>query len=132
MDNGQVVAIKVIQMDKDRDCIRNIQNEVVTMRLCQHSNILPCFSCFSDETDLWIVMPFIVKGSLLGILQHLRSNDRIRPGEGFEVDALNANEFTCRKRSSPTLFVKLPSDCSISPIPGLYIGISYLYWIIHF
>ena len=117
MDNGQVVAIKVIQMDKDRDSIRNIQNEVVTMRLCQHSNILPCFSCFSDETNLWIVMPFIGKGSLLGILQHLRSNDRIHPGEGFDVVILSESELTCRKRSLPTLFAKLLSDCSISPTP---------------
>ena len=116
MDNGQVVAIKVIKMDKDRDSIRNIQNEVVTMRLCHHSNILPCFSCFSDETDLWIVMPFIAKGSLLGILQYLRSNDRIRPGEGFDVDVLSKSKLTCRKRSSPTLFAKLLLGCSISPI----------------
>ena len=73
-------------MDGEHVNVLNIHNEVIVMRLCQHPNILPCFSCFCDATSLWIVTPFVEKGSLLGILQFLRSTDRIHPGEGFQVE----------------------------------------------
>lgn len=85
IDNNQVVAVKVVKLDVQYSNLTSLQNEVITMRLCHHPNIIPCYSCFINGTSLWIVCPYMCKGSFLRILQYLKSSSRIREGEGFEV-----------------------------------------------
>ena len=53
------------------------------MKLCNHVNVLHCYCCFCVQDQLWIVSPFMEKGSLLRILQVLQDTHHIT--EGLDV-----------------------------------------------
>lgn len=63
----------------------DIRKEVLTMKLCNHENVLTCHACFNVGSTLWLVTPLMAKGSFLHILQHLRGHKMIKDGQGLSV-----------------------------------------------
>ncbi len=84
-ENGRDVAIKVLKLENPSINLDDIRKEVLTMRLCSSSNVLSCHCCFNVNASLWIVTPFMSKGSLLRVLQYLRKTGKIKEGQGFDV-----------------------------------------------
>lgn len=83
--NGKTVAIKIISLENASPNLIDIWKEVLSMKLCNHPNVVRCYCCFNKEDQLWIVTPFMSKGSLLRVLQYLRKNDKLERGEGLPV-----------------------------------------------
>lgn len=83
--NNKLVAIKVISLESSSPNIIDIWKEVLSMKLCNHRNVLRCYCCFSIEDQLWIISPLMSKGSLLRILQYLRKTDQLENNEGLPV-----------------------------------------------
>lgn len=53
---------------------RAMQDEIVreaqTMRQQLHSNVLPLYTSFVHEQNLWMVMPYVSSGSVLNIMKY--------------------------------------------------------------
>ena len=49
--------------------INDIRKEINIMSTCNHPNVIKYYVSFSDEADLWLVMPLLDAGSLEDILQ---------------------------------------------------------------
>lgn len=58
------------------------------MKMCNHPNVLPCYCCFSDNAQLWVVMPFMDRGSAFHTLTQLKSSGTIKDGEGIPEDLI--------------------------------------------
>ena len=65
--------------------LEGIRKEVLAMKLCSSENLLVCYCCFNVNSSLWIVTPFMAKGSFLRILQCMRKLGITKEGEGFDV-----------------------------------------------
>ena len=65
--------------------IEAIRKEVLAMKLCACDNLLVCYCCFNVNSSLWIVTPFMAKGSFLRVLQCMRKSGLTKEGEGFSV-----------------------------------------------
>lgn len=85
LDNGAIVAVKVIRLEDISINLEDIRKEVLTLKLCNHENVLTCYCCFNVGCTLWIVTPLMNKGSFLRILQYLKRHHRIQDGQGFDV-----------------------------------------------
>ena len=48
--------------------------EVQTMKLLKHPNILPLYAAFSDDDQLWMVMPYVSGGSASDIMRRTAPN----------------------------------------------------------
>ncbi|KAK8820984.1 protein kinase [Blastocystis sp. ATCC 50177/Nand II] len=83
-DNNRDVAVKVLKLENPSINLDDIRKEVLTMRLCSSDNVLSCHCCFNVNASLWIVTPFMSKGSLLRVLQYLRKTGRIKEGQGLD------------------------------------------------
>ena len=46
----------------------NIRQELALQKTCHHSNIMTVGDCFNWKDKLWIVMEYMEKGSLFGIV----------------------------------------------------------------
>ena len=46
-----------------------IVREAQTMRQLLHPNVLPLYSSFVHTQNLWMVMPYVMHGSLLNIMK---------------------------------------------------------------
>jgi serine/threonine protein kinase len=68
----QYVAVKVLNLDHIDSDLQEIRMEVQSMRLCLHPNILFCHTAFLVQTQLWVVTPFMNKGSSVSCLQQAR------------------------------------------------------------
>ena len=44
--------------------------EAQTMRQQLHSNVLPLYTSFVHEQNLWMVMPYVSSGSVLNIMKY--------------------------------------------------------------
>ena len=65
------VAIKVMEMEMDDSKIT--QAEVLTMKSCNHLNVLNLFACFtSSDSKLYLVMPYMDRGSALHVMKKLK------------------------------------------------------------
>mmetsp|Transcript_4373 Transcript_4373/g.4837 ORF Transcript_4373/g.4837 Transcript_4373/m.4837 type:complete len:512 (-) Transcript_4373:288-1823(-) len=69
---GTAVAVKVLNLDKVDSNLDEIRKEVQLMRLSLHPNILTCHTAFLSNKDLWVVTPFMDKGSAVQTLQYAR------------------------------------------------------------
>ena len=69
-----VVAIKVLNLDHVDSDLQEIRMEVQLMRLSLHPNILFCYTAFLEQTQLWVVTPFMNKGSSVSCLQQARQS----------------------------------------------------------
>ena len=65
---NRIVAIKVLSLENASSNISDLWKEVSSMKLCNHVNVLHCYCCFCVQDQLWIISPFMEKGSLLRIL----------------------------------------------------------------
>ncbi|KAK9277605.1 hypothetical protein L1049_007150 [Liquidambar formosana] len=74
---NEIVAIKVLDLEKCNNDLDGIRREVQTMSLIDHSNLLRAHCSFTADRSLWVVMPYMAGGSCLHIMKSAYS-------EGFE------------------------------------------------
>lgn len=74
----QYVAVKVLNLDHVDSDLQEIRKEVQLMRLSLHPNILYCHTAFLEQTQLWVVTPFMNKGSSVSCLLQARRSLKIR------------------------------------------------------
>ena len=83
--NNRIVAIKILALENAMTNISDLWKEVISMKMCNHPNILRCYCCFCVQDRLWIVTPYMEKGSLLRVLQYQKEQGMIDGAEGFDV-----------------------------------------------
>ncbi|XP_077238222.1 uncharacterized protein LOC143879626 [Tasmannia lanceolata] len=67
--NNEVVAIKILDFERDRSDLSNISREAHTLILVDHPNVVKAHCSFVNDHSLWIVMPFMAGGSCFHILK---------------------------------------------------------------
>ncbi|KAK9280799.1 hypothetical protein L1049_003688 [Liquidambar formosana] len=65
----EIVAIKILDFERDNSDLNNISREAQTMILVDHPNVLKSHCSFVSDHNLWVVMPFMAGGSCLHILK---------------------------------------------------------------
>uniref|UniRef100_M4E3Y0 Protein kinase domain-containing protein n=1 Tax=Brassica campestris TaxID=3711 RepID=M4E3Y0_BRACM len=66
---NEVVAIKVLDLEKCNNDLDGIRREVQTMSLISHPNVLQAHCSFTARHQLWVVMPYMAAGSCLHIIK---------------------------------------------------------------
>lgn len=66
---NEIVAIKVLDLEKCNNDLDGIRREVQTMSLIDHPNLLRAHCSFTAGHSLWVVMPFMSGGSCLHIMK---------------------------------------------------------------
>ncbi|XVF87022.1 hypothetical protein PTKIN_Ptkin18bG0087100 [Pterospermum kingtungense] len=66
---NEVVAIKILDFERDNCDLNNISREAQTMVLVDHPNVLRSHCSFVSDHNLWVVMPYMAGGSCLHILK---------------------------------------------------------------
>jgi hypothetical protein len=70
-DNGEEVAIKVIDLDLFNTNWDEIRREILIMSQLQHPNVVRLKTAFVDGQDLWIVMSLMTAGSCASVMKEL-------------------------------------------------------------
>ncbi|KAL9323311.1 hypothetical protein ACSQ67_008168 [Phaseolus vulgaris] len=66
---NEIVAIKVLDLEKCNNDLDGIRREVQTMSLIDHPNLLQAHCSFTAGHNLWVVMPYMAGGSCLHIMK---------------------------------------------------------------
>ncbi|XP_010429864.1 PREDICTED: STE20/SPS1-related proline-alanine-rich protein kinase-like isoform X2 [Camelina sativa] len=66
---NEVVAIKILDFERDNCDLNNISREAQTMMLVDHPNVLKSHCSFVSDHNLWVIMPYMAGGSCLHILK---------------------------------------------------------------
>ncbi|KAL6139601.1 hypothetical protein ACLB2K_057905 [Fragaria x ananassa] len=66
---NEIVAIKVLDLEKCNNDLDGIRREVHTMTLINHQNLLRAHCSFTAGHSLWVVMPYMAGGSCLHIMK---------------------------------------------------------------
>ncbi|RWR91319.1 serine/threonine-protein kinase OSR1 isoform X2 [Cinnamomum micranthum f. kanehirae] len=66
---NEVVAIKILDFERNNSDLSNICREAQTMILVDHPNVLKAHCSFVNDHSLWVVMPYMAGGSCLHILK---------------------------------------------------------------
>ncbi|XP_022939013.1 serine/threonine-protein kinase BLUS1-like isoform X2 [Cucurbita moschata] len=66
---NEIVAIKVLDLEKCNNDLDGIRREVQTMTLIDHPNLLRAHCSFTAGHYLWVVMPYMSGGSCLHIMK---------------------------------------------------------------
>ncbi|XP_042499551.1 serine/threonine-protein kinase fray2-like [Macadamia integrifolia] len=66
---NEIVAIKVLDLERCNNDLDGIRREVQTMSLIDHPNLLGAHCSFPNGRDLWLVMPYMSGGSCLHIMK---------------------------------------------------------------
>ncbi|RZC10335.1 Serine/threonine-protein kinase fray2 isoform C [Glycine soja] len=66
---NEIVAIKVLDLEKCNNDLDGIRREVQTMNLIDHPNVLRAHCSFTAGHNLWVVMPYMAGGSCLHIMK---------------------------------------------------------------
>ncbi|KAL3835450.1 hypothetical protein ACJIZ3_010186 [Penstemon smallii] len=66
---NEVVAVKILDCERDNIDLNNISRESQTMNLVDHPNVLKSHCSFVSDHTLWVVMPYMAGGSCLHILK---------------------------------------------------------------
>ncbi|KAI5660367.1 hypothetical protein M9H77_29160 [Catharanthus roseus] len=66
---NEIVAIKILDFERDNCDLNNISREAQTMVLVDHPNVLKSHCSFVSDHNLWVVMPYMAGGSCLHILK---------------------------------------------------------------
>ncbi|KAF8399707.1 hypothetical protein HHK36_015577 [Tetracentron sinense] len=66
---NEIVAIKVLDLEKCNNDLDGIRREVQTMSLIDHPNVLRAHCSFTAGHSLWVVMPYMAGGSCLHIMK---------------------------------------------------------------
>lgn len=61
--SGHNVAIRQVDLDKGGVDVTALQNEIVLCRQKQHDNILPYYTSFVHNNEVWTIMPLMAYGS---------------------------------------------------------------------
>jgi serine/threonine-protein kinase OSR1/STK39 len=77
---GTDVAIKIMDLEGINSSIEDVMQEVFTMRLSSHPNVLACYCSFVDGDKLWLVTQLMDKGSCLRVM-HLAKSHGMGDGE---------------------------------------------------
>eukprot|EP00884_Botryococcus_braunii_P013203 jgi/Botrbrau1/21884/Bobra.0249s0013.1 len=67
---GEIVAVKLIDLENVNTNLEEIQRETHLMRLQHHPNVLQLYCAFVSGQKLWIVMPYVSGGSVLNIMKY--------------------------------------------------------------
>ncbi|CAK9134225.1 unnamed protein product [Ilex paraguariensis] len=65
----EIVAIKILDFERDHCDLNHIFREVQLMTLVDHPNVLKSHCSFVSDHNLWVVMPYMDGGSCLHILK---------------------------------------------------------------
>eukprot|EP00775_Hariotina_reticulata_P002777 gene2777-3070_t len=68
--DGEVVAVKKMNLERVSMTLDEIIHEAQTMRSYHHPNVLPLHTSFVHGQDLWMVTPFMSGGSILHIMKY--------------------------------------------------------------
>uniref|UniRef100_A0A7N0TYY8 Protein kinase domain-containing protein n=2 Tax=Kalanchoe fedtschenkoi TaxID=63787 RepID=A0A7N0TYY8_KALFE len=66
---NEIVAIKILDFERENCDLNNISREAQTMLLVDHPNVLKAHCSFVTGHNLWVVMPYMAGGSCLHILK---------------------------------------------------------------
>ncbi|KAA8548109.1 hypothetical protein F0562_004630 [Nyssa sinensis] len=66
---NEIVAIKVLDLERCNNDLDGIRREVQTMCLINHPNVLQAHCSFTTGHNLWVVMPYMAGGSCLHIMK---------------------------------------------------------------
>lgn len=66
---NEVVAVKILDFERDNSDLNNISREAQTMVLVDHPNVLKSHCSFVSDHNLWVIMPYMAGGSCLHILK---------------------------------------------------------------
>ncbi|XP_065873562.1 uncharacterized protein [Euphorbia lathyris] len=66
---NEIVAIKILDLERFNNDLENVRREVHTMGLINHPNLLRAHCSFIGDRSLWIVMPFMAGGSCFHIMK---------------------------------------------------------------
>ncbi|XP_039035550.1 serine/threonine-protein kinase BLUS1-like isoform X3 [Hibiscus syriacus] len=66
---NEIVAIKVLDLERCNNDLDGIRREVQTMSLIDHPNLLRAHCSFASGHNLWVVMPYMAGGSCLHIMK---------------------------------------------------------------
>ncbi|GAB2278096.1 hypothetical protein Dimus_012793 [Dionaea muscipula] len=66
---NEIVAIKVLDLERCNNDLDGIRREVHTMSLIHHPNVLRAYCSFAAGHNLWVVMPYMAGGSCLHIMK---------------------------------------------------------------
>lgn len=66
---NEIVAIKVLDLERCNNDLGGIHREVRTMSLIHHPHLLRSHCSFSSGHNLWVVMPYMAAGSCLHIMK---------------------------------------------------------------
>lgn len=66
---NEIVAIKVLDLERCNNDLDGIRREVQTMFLINHPNLLRAHCSFTTDHNLWVVMPYMAGGSCLHIMK---------------------------------------------------------------
>ncbi|KAL9671035.1 hypothetical protein QQ045_008598 [Rhodiola kirilowii] len=66
---NEVVAIKILDFERENCDLKNVSREAQTMLLVDHPNVLKAHCSFVNDHNLWVVMPYMAGGSCLHILK---------------------------------------------------------------
>ncbi|OWM70657.1 hypothetical protein CDL15_Pgr014330 [Punica granatum] len=66
---NEIVAIKVLDLEKCNNDLDGIRQEVQTMNLISHPNLLKSLCSFTNGHNLWVVMPYMAGGSCMHIMK---------------------------------------------------------------
>ncbi|XP_059072749.1 serine/threonine-protein kinase BLUS1 isoform X1 [Cryptomeria japonica] len=66
---NEIVAIKVLDLEKCNSNLDEIRREAQTMSLINHANVLRAHCSFVADKKLWVVMPYMSGGSCLHIMK---------------------------------------------------------------
>ncbi|KAG1667649.1 hypothetical protein FOA52_004676 [Chlamydomonas sp. UWO 241] len=69
-ETGEVVAVKKMNLENVQNSLDEIVHEAQLMKNYHHPNVLPLYTSFVHEMDLWMVVPFVSGGSVLHIMKY--------------------------------------------------------------
>lgn len=69
VESKEKVAIKIIPLEEITFNLDEVRNEIKTLRLLKHENVVPICTSFVDEDELWLVMPLMEAGSCARIIK---------------------------------------------------------------
>ncbi|GAB4846746.1 hypothetical protein Ancab_025754 [Ancistrocladus abbreviatus] len=66
---NEIVAIKILDLERGHNDLDGIRREVHMMSLIDHPNVLRAHCSFTAGQNLWVVMPYMAGGSCLHIMK---------------------------------------------------------------
>ncbi|KAK1358128.1 serine/threonine-protein kinase BLUS1 [Heracleum sosnowskyi] len=66
---NEVVAIKILDFERDNCDLNSVSREAQIMNLVDHPNVLKSHCSFVSDHNLWVIMPYMAGGSCLHILK---------------------------------------------------------------